>query len=219
MNLWIVTSQENDDMGYKIFLIEKLAAFLLGIFMLSLFSGCGVIGGEIDGGTQSKSPHLNALSIREHWPQAQELAQMWHTDAYLHYISVDVELPQVASSKNESSFAFQSPSNEKMGLVVYCSKSCYSHEVTSTISLPQCPPLEINDSLLESEEALNLGLTNGGIDYVNNKNASVTLKLERNYPRCDGSTVTWMVTFGNIVTFERVRFIFDAVSGELLETR
>jgi hypothetical protein len=149
-----------------------------------------------------------------------ELAQKWHTDAYLLEVSVDVELPHVAWSKNEVSFGFQSPSNTEMVLEVYCSKNfCYSEELTTTISLPQCIPLEINDSLLEGQEALELGLAAGGVEYIYSKNAHIDLHLERNYPRCDGSSITWGVQFGNMTTFERVNFVFDAVTGELLETR
>ena len=91
--------------------------------------------------------------------------------------------------------------------------------MASTISLPQCLPFEINELLLEGKDVLNRGLTNGIIEYVGNKNASIHLRLERNYPRCNGSTLTWSVTFGNNVTFERITYTFDAVSGELLEVR
>jgi len=164
-------------------------------------------------------PQFNVHQVRDQLPSALALAQEWHADAYLLTLSVNVELPHGIPNSDWISFEFRSPSNRKNVLSVFCQKNCRSQELTTTIELPQCPPLEISDSLLESGEVFELGLKNGGIDYINRENASASMYLERNYPRCTGSVITWSVQFEIDFTSEHLRFIVDAESGELLETK
>lgn len=196
--------------------LSKLVIFILTIFIAS---SCRIGDGNDVVDKKSTIPHINVLSVKYHWPTALELAQKWHSDAYLIDVLVDVKLPQTDFGSDYVHFGFQSPANEKLALIVSCARNCYFEEVSTTIALPQCLPFEINEALLDGEDALELGLINGGIDHINSKNASVQLRLERNYPRCDGSILTWSVTFGNFITFERVTYTMDAVSGELLEVR
>lgn len=206
-------------MQYEYARTRKMLKLVLSILLLFLLAGCDTNNMETNDDLQTILPHIIPFSVKDYLPQAMKIAQKWHSDAYLLNLSIEVELPQVEWSENTITFGFQSPSNETKVLAVDCSGFCYSQELTTTISLPQCLPLEVNDSLLGSQEALNLGLANGGSDYVYNENAYVQLDLDRNYPRCDGSTITWEVQFGNMTTFKRVIFVFDAISGELLETR
>lgn len=198
---------------------KKALKLIFGILLVLLSSTCSVADREVNDNAEPTVPRFTVLLVRDYLPSALALAQEWQSDAYLLNISVDVELPHVKSISNEISFEFRSPSNENISLVIFCQKTCSSEELTTTIELPQCLPLEISDSLLESREALELGLKNGGVDYINGENAYAFMYLERNYPRCNGSTVTWRVQFGNYFSSEQVLFVFDAESGELLETR
>lgn len=189
------------------------------MWLILFASTCSVADRETKYNTEATVPQVNVLLVRDHLPTALTLAKERYSDAYLLGILVHVELPQVNSGGDEISFEFRSPSNKKMSLIVFCQKACHIEETTTTLELPQCPSLEINNSLIESDEALELGLKNGGADYLSRENAYLFLTLERNYPRCDGSTITWRVQFGDLVTRERISFTFDAVSRELLETR
>ena len=198
---------------------SNVSKSIILILLVFVASSCGANNRNEVVDRKSTIPHINTLSVKYHWPIALELAQKWHSDSYLVDVKVDVKLPQAEFGSDYVHFGFQSPSNEQLMLLVSCSRNCYFEEVSTTISLPQCLPFEINESILESEDALELGLINGGADYINGRNASIQLRLERNYPRCNGSTLTWSVTFGNYVTFERITYTIDAVSGELLEVR
>lgn len=204
---------------HKNALTSKLSKPILLVLALFFVSSCR--SGDSNEAANGKStiPHINTLSVKYHWPNALELAQKWQSDAYLIDVDVDVKLPQAEFGSDYVHFVFQSPSNEQLSLLVSCSRNCYFEELSTTIALPQCIPFEINESILEGEDALELGLINGGVNHINSRNASIQLRLERNYPRCNGSTITWSVTFGNYDTFERITYNFDAVSGELLEVR
>jgi hypothetical protein len=186
---------------------------------LYLATSCSAIFRNEDPEVTPLVPQISVLSVNQRWHTALEIAQKWQSDAYLIDVLVDVKSPNSDLSREKVNFGFQSLNNKSLALIVSCSESCYSEEVKSTIEIPQCLPLEIDKSILEGKDVLELGLQNGGTNYAFNQNASIQLRLERNYPRCEGSTITWTVTFGNNVTFDRIGFVFDARSGELLETR
>jgi len=204
---------------HKSVLFRNVSKSIILMLAVLIASSCRVSEGNGFVDNKPTIPHINVLSVKYHWPIALELAQKWHSDAYLVDVIVDVKLPQADFGSDYVHFGFQSPSNEKLALLVSCSRNCYFEEVSTRIRLPQCLPFEIDEPILEGEEVLELGLILGGVDYVNSRNAWVQLRLERNFPRCDDSTLTWRVTFGNYATYERVTYTIDAVSGELLEVR
>ena len=199
-------------------MFRKISSIVSVVFLIA---GCSQAGQKTAGdGKAPNVPHIPVLSAKFHWPQAIEVAQEWHSDAYLIDITVNVRIPGTVSRLNSVYFGFQSPSNVSATLLVKCNQTCYSsEELTTPISLPQCPPLEMDDQLLDSDEALEKALLYGGADHVRSEHALLHMDLERNYPGCDGSTITWSVSFGNITTFENVIYVMDAFSGELLETR
>ncbi|OQY27321.1 MAG: hypothetical protein B6I38_10220 [Anaerolineaceae bacterium 4572_5.1] len=181
-------------------------------------TGCNFLGNNASDNT-SQTPNISVLSVKFHWPQALELAQKWHSDAYLIDVTVDVLLPHVPSSRAEVGFVFRSPSDEKATLGVICHNACYTEKFNSSLSLPQCTPFSIDDIALDSKDALEIGLADGRDTYVDVQNASLQLKLERNYPRCDGSMITWNIRFSNIVTFEGIDIVIDALTGDVTEIR
>ena len=157
-------------MKYEPAIDKKTLKLIFGVFLAILVSTCSVAEREVIDNTGPTVPQFNVLSVRDYLSSALALAQEWQSDAYLLNVSVNVELPHVKSSNNEVSFEFRSPSNENVSLVISCQKTCSSEELT-TVRLPQCTPLEISDSLLESDDALALGLKSGGINYINGENA------------------------------------------------
>lgn len=197
--------------------IKRIATSIMVSFMFFLLSGCDVKDDNFYN-SQTSTYQISMLSVHDHLSSAIALAQKWHTDAYLLNVSIDVLVPNANSSKNDISFVFRSPSNENKELLVRCSDNCYLKEFSSSLSLPECFHLEINDSMIDSEQALNLALKHGGDEHIDDKNMLVNLYLER-YPPCRGEKTAWRVDFKNIVTFEDARFIFDATTGELLEMK
>ncbi|MFO7943941.1 MAG: hypothetical protein R6U51_06545 [Anaerolineales bacterium] len=198
--------------------------FLLTAISLFVLYGCNtqkeIIDGFLSSPTHNDLDSIIAIpSVKDHWAQAQELAQKWHPDAYLIDVTVDVRLPEAPSSINEVGFDFKSRTDKSAVLAVNCHAACNSTILESSISLPQCKPFELNDGLIKSKEALSIGLEYVERSFIHGKNSMIRMRLERNYPRCEGNIITWSVSFSNIKSFEKTRVIINAFTKEIIEVQ
>jgi hypothetical protein len=174
--------------------------------------------------TPTGTLELNVPSAREYWLQALEMAQEWQPDAYVRGVDVDVPLPARPSSVRPGypgvRFSFCSASEDHITLVVSCSSErCDSFEIEQGSGYPlmHCTPIALDDFSLDSEDAVAIGLQNGGDDYMSSSTAYVVLKLHRDSPFCEGR-VQWSITFAE--PSGRVLDVFvDSVSGEIIEIR
>jgi hypothetical protein len=194
-----------------------LAVLLLAIIVVG---GC-VNRGQNSTSLSASSPRLAVLSARTFWPQALALAQEWRPDVYVRVVRVRVDAP----SRNSSSehpvvrFSFQSPSEDYVTFVVACdAKGCGSFEVEQKPQYPlrQCTPFALDDFALDSKDALDIGLQNGGESYMQLQTVSVLLMLNRTSPGCNGPVV-WRASFANLAAVEGLDVVIDAVTGEVVE--
>jgi hypothetical protein len=116
-------------------------------------------------------------------------------------------------------YVFRSASHEGETLAVICHNACGTEEFETTISLPQCTPFSIDDFIIDSEQALEIGLENGGTNYIGSSSSIIKLTLGRGFPGCNSSAVTWEVNFRNVATFNGINISLDAITGEVLEIR
>lgn len=196
--------------------------FWSGLILLAWFaSGCmpNIVQESMNPTSTTREFGIVPLSVKDAWPQAIDIAKKWDADAYLYDVAVDVQTPNTDYSIDESRFGFRSPAAEKSILSVEChrGRGCLSKEYHTTITLPQCIPFNVEEKFLDSEQALNIALNNGGVEYVNKQNFSLMMTLRRDYPRCEGSLITWEIDFSNIFTLENIAIVIDATTGEVLE--
>jgi hypothetical protein len=193
-------------------------------FLAVLLLAIIVVGGCVNRGQNSislsaSSPRLAVLSARTFWPQALALAQEWRPDVYVRSVDVDVPLRNSSSDHRTMWFSFQSPGEDFVTLVVACdAKGCGSFEVEQKPQYPlrQCTPFALDDFALDSKDALDIGLQNGGESYMQLQTVSVLLMLNRTSPGCNGPVV-WRASFANLAAVEGLDVVIDAVTGEVVE--
>lgn len=199
-------------MDKKQIILPTLIFPLFLVIVQLLVSGCAANGNE----TQYV-PDIQILSAKYHWPQALELAKNWHPDAYISEARIHVQLPQDPASKDVVYFGARTPSYEKKVLHITCRRECQSEELTTTVVLPQCQPIHLDDIAISGEEALRIGLANGGSSMFYDKHVFIMVLLERYPTRCFGKNVVWSASFVDEITGERIWVFVDARSGEVLE--
>ena len=167
--------------------------------------------------TPNQSSQLSVPSVRNVWAEALAVAQKWHTDAYVYNVSFDFTLPTI-SPANKVIFSFQSPSENYATLQVPCSISrCSSFEVEREPEAPvtYCRPITLDDFMLDSTDALNIGLQNGGEHYTQLQVALVFLLLYRANPSCTGP-VEWSISFLDPYASTGTDIAIDATTGEIV---
>jgi hypothetical protein len=167
---------------------------------------------------------LDVLSVRDYWLQALEIAQEWHPDAYVRGVDVDVPLLARPSSVLQNypgvRFSFYSRSEDYITFVVSCSaERCDSLEIEQGAGYPlmHCMPMSLDDFVLDSKDAVAVGLQHGGDDYMSSSTAYVVLKLHRGSPSCTGE-VQWSISFAE-PSGKGFDIFVDATSGEVIEIR
>jgi hypothetical protein len=72
----------------------------------------------------------------------------------------------------------------------------------------------MNDIKVHSQEAIFIGLENGGLDYIFEENSFASAKL---FNQCDSEKIYWSVYFS--VFFDSLEILIDAKTGEIIEIR
>jgi len=185
-----------------------------------LLAGCSLLQGEptpVDG---SSSYGLRAIDLEEYWSTAMSIAKDWRADAYVKEVSIDVALPNSPASSSHVAFTIQSPSEDMLSLSISCEEGeCGSLQVDQNPGSPvlHCSPIDLEEPEISSQEALELGLQNGGSQFVYDSHTLLSLTLSHlSGNQICSDRLTWRVSFFEPVT-RGIRVILDAQTGEILE--
>ena len=135
---------------------------------------------------------LRIPSLRENLPKLEEAARVWSADAYL----ANAELPIRYGSPGPwlVSAIFNSPFEEFEGVLMFLEEdgSIKTEIVPHTVPVVQVEPIESDDWKLDSQEALDIGLDDQGLRYLEEhpRAGCSFLSLERDGVE-PGSPVVW----------------------------
>jgi len=193
---------------------------MVALIIWAFPAACSLLGGSSEPTTGPSSYGLRPIALEEYWSKAMAMAEDWRPDAYVREVSIDVELPNSPASRSFVEFDILSPSVDMVSLSVHCKEGdCESLEFDQNPGYPvlQCSPIELGDASLTSQEALEIGVANGGSQFVYDSNASLSLTLSHiSGNQICSDRLTWRVSFFEPVT-RGVRVLLDAKTGEILD--
>jgi len=193
---------------------------MVALIIWAFPAACSLLGGSSEPTTGPSSYGLQPIALEEYWSKAMAMAEDWRPDAYVREVSIDVELPNSPASRSFVEFDILSPSVDMVRLSVHCKEGdCESLEFDQNPGYPvlQCSPIELGDASLTSQEALEIGVANGGSQFVYDSNASLSLTLSHiSGNQICSDRLTWRVSFFEPVT-RGVRVLLDAKTGEILD--
>jgi len=185
-----------------------------------LLAGCSLLQGEPTSVDGPSSYGLRAIDLEEYWSTAMSTAEDWRPDAYVREVSIDVALPNSPASSSHVAFTIQSPSEDMLSLSISCEEGeCRSLEADQNPGYPvlHCSPIDLEEPEISSQEALELGLQNGGSQFVYDSHTLLSLTLSHlSGNQICSDRLTWRVSFFEPVT-RGVRVLLDAKTGEILE--
>lgn len=172
-------------------------------------------------GCQTDTPpatvEANALSARELYSQALEIAKEWKLDAYL----IDVHVIGGEGNKQGDfvSYRFYSPSTPYIALDLdYDADSgSFTDKLFPASKLDFKDTLEIRDDdwKVDSPKALAIAQAHGGGEFLAKWDASPSLTLQKE-ESAGGVATVWRVSYFDVRSFETLRVRICAVSGQVL---
>jgi len=193
---------------------------MVALIIWAFLAACSLLRGSSEPTAGPSSYGLQPIALEEYWSKAMAMAEDWRPDAYVREVSIDVELPESPASRSFVEFDILSLSEDMVSLSVHCKEGdCESLEFDQNPGYPvlQCSPIELGDPSLTSQEALEIGIANGGSQFVYDSSASLSLTLSHiSGNQICSDRLTWRVSFFEPAT-RGVRVLLDAKTGEILE--
>ena len=157
-------------------------------------------------------------SLRDLYPQALEIAQIWKTDAHLIWAEVSMRaLPEVV-------FAFNSVSDPGEGALVYVEEPAAQpqfrlEEVPAPGRTEALPAIELPSwGSLDSPTAYSISLDQGGKEFLERNPGTQTSWIRLQYVDTpNGGGISWRVTFGDPLSVTYDVFI-DPSTGEVVQS-
>lgn len=163
---------------------------------------------------QTPSESILLPSLEENLFEAEKLAHKWNSDAYIREINIDI-IKTDDGIEFEYFFSFRKLNDGNKILLVVCKdNSCSSDETISSISIPDCLPLTLKDFSMSAQDAFQIGLEHGGVDYIHRELSINQLTLSSH---CFELKPTWEVSFFDIVSQEGIDITIDAQTGEIID--
>lgn len=195
---------------------------------LCVFLLCGGVI-ACNGAPTSTPPTLAVLPIQETYSQAESLAKAWQSDAQLHSANFDIIINS-SSDNFWCSYVFLSTNSPKFLMVfVKITESGYDLETTEDFwpaDRPIGTEISLEDVQLESQEALNLIMENGGYSFFEryhireNRFPNVFfLKLERLDEYNGDGPVLWTSGFGIDNPHAQLYISLEDATGDLLKVK
>lgn len=175
-------------------------------------------------------PNLSVLPLQETYQQAENIAQNWHSDAQLQSVEFNVEF-SASPERIDCSYMFLSSTSRKFLLVfVKADESGYHLETaedTWPADRPIGEPISIEEINLESKEALQIILDNGGNTFferyhIQNKGGLpdlFNLRLERLDEYKGEGQVIWTSGFSIDSPHAQLYMSIEDTTGELLKVK
>ena len=199
----------------------KQRILIILIIALLFLSGCGREKAEIK---NFDVDDFEIMSAKGYWDEAVRQAENWQEEAYLTHVSIEIPLPN--SGMGESAvlgFHFLTSDSDILKLTVACkNNSCSQRETKHNPDFPlqHGKPIQKDDFSLTGEHAFEIGIQEGGINYIYNEDVVASLVLGRDGNDNSGPVI-WVVNFIQFRTGdfpEELMVEIDANTGEVLET-
>lgn len=165
-------------------------------------------------------------SIRDVWPGATTVAQVWRRDAYVTRVSTSALLSSTLSPPDVL-FTYVSPSEKVEFLGVTCNPEgdCWTLELEDQDqSHTSCPPITLDDFTFDSYDVLEIGLQRATDHYSQLESVCVSLDLNQTDPYrtplwwgadCNG-ILHWQMVFFEVSSGDGFYIAVDAVTGDVI---
>lgn len=209
---------------------DRRSARFRFLFVLFL-SAIGILALAVTslGQTGSTVPpmRLELFSLRELYPEALKRARVWKHDAIMTMASFDAWFPEDSIGRY-ASFGFRSPSSPSEYLILSVKErsgipdfSVTPGEFTS-LEPPLPDPITPNSLAIDSPEALDISLANGGSDFLRDREGGplwpTTIYLHYEDDVDKTGPIVWRVEYFVPPLGPALRVVISAETGELLES-
>jgi len=184
---------------------------LPGLVILIGLYGCGNRG----------RPTARVESLQENLPMLEQAAAAWRDDAYLAF--ADVPLHNGNSNPWLIATAFQSPSEDSESLLIMLQEdgSLTAERIPHTVPVVQSDPITREDWALDSQEALEHALDEGGRTFLKDHSDRQCsfLILERD-PTVPTEPVIWRLTLNDCEVRGFVEHtVINPITGALIRQK
>lgn len=193
---------------------------LIAALFAGLLTACALLPGTDVQSNGPESYGLSAVALDQYWDSAVSLGLDWRPDAYVREVTIDVQLPNSPASSSDARFKIESPSEDLISIGVFCSAGdCEALDFEQGPGSPitHCKGIDPSEAQVSSQEALEIGLAQGGRQYIYGSNALVSLTLSRTHGnKLCTDELTWIVSFFEPET-RGIDVDVDAVTGDVLD--
>lgn len=174
---------------------------------------------QADGSPTATSPTPSPHSVEEFWSEAEAIAREWRGDAYPKRVTVHLDMPNDRSSFSGVMFLFEAPSEDLARYRVACDESGCEPDVIEQEpgSIFYCKPFTTSDFEIDSAEALAIGLSEGGSEYLQRERGDVAIHLSYGISICH-DPLRWSVRFyDHALRGESLWVEINAMTGEVID--
>lgn len=185
----------------------------LGLVLLSatfVLAGCKAQATE----TPSVHSRVQVLSAHAQLEEAWRMALQWRGDSRLVEIQASVASPKQVNIPYIE-YQFHSPSENRLIFVVSCyTGGCSGQEFQVPTTLP-FGPVELDDDMIDSIDAAQIGIQNGGERFLSNNHTTMWVRLGTDNPR-DIGPVVWLAFFSSLPSGQQLRVVIDPYTRDVI---
>jgi len=171
---------------------SHFTVILLTVLICSMLVGCAR-SSTISPSTPGSEQPIEVVPVDAYWEEALALAKDWHSDATIRTVIIGIPLPNSKMTTSPAKFSVEAISEPMETLSIRCNEQqCESFTVARNEGHPvqQCKPLHLDDVRISSQEALEIGLRNGGKGFIETELASGDITLSYGVGTCR-ERLTW----------------------------
>lgn len=211
--------RDRNEAGLRLLILLVLAAILVIPMLISSLQG---------GPTEGNDIEFKAFSLDQIYPEALEAATQWKSDAQLRSAQLSF-LPSDSSQGRWAALSFRSPGSPQEWLGVFIGESAGGLEIKTEAGIfegrdrPIGEPIELDQLALTGEDALEIGLANGGWSFIQEQGDSMfwpqDLYLEYEDLFNETGAILWRVGFWQRYTGPSLSVKMNAKTGEIIEIK
>lgn len=211
--------RDRNEAGLRLLILLVLAALLVIPMLISSLQG---------GATERDDIEFKAFSLDQIYPEALEAATQWKSDAQLRSAQLSF-LPSDSSQGRWAALSFRSPGSPQEWLGVFIGESAGGLEIKTEAGIfegrdrPIGEPIELDQLALTSEDALEIGLANGGWGFIQEQGDSMfwpqDLYLQYEDTFNESGPILWRVGFWRPFAGASLSVKMNANTGEIIEIK